>query len=252
MIQNIDSTEFLRRCLNKQSSGRTVFAPIFRLASRVRLTRSWVIRLVCRLEGGQMWSSTYRELMFSYYGVEIGMYSYGSCLRPGCLPAGTRIGNYCSLADGLQVFRRNHPVDRISQHPFFFNPAAGLLVSNTIPSVLESPLTIGHDVWIGHRVIVAPGCKKIGDSAVIASGAIVTADVPAFAIVGGVPARLIRWRLPEELRALWIESKWWLKPVNELATQLDKFVDAFCAERPLFSKDSSLLDTSNTQRLDPE
>lgn len=177
-----------------------------------------------------MWSVTYRELMCTHYGVEIGMHSYGPCLVPAYLPAGTRVGNYCSLAAGLQVFRRNHPVDRMSQHPFFFNVAAGLLDRDTIPTVKDNPLTIGHDVWIGQNVLIAPGCRRIGDGAVVASGAVVTADVPAFAIVGGVPAKLIRWRLSEERRTVWLKSEWWLKPINELAEQVDQFVGPFCPE----------------------
>ena len=174
-----------------------------------------------------MWSTTWRELMRVHYGVEIGKHSYGPCLAPGQLPAGTSIGNYCSLAAGLQVLRRNHPVDRLSQHPFFFNAAAGLLDHDTIPPVEKNPLTIGHDVWIGQNVLIAPGCRQIGNSSVIASGAVVTADVPPFAIVGGVPAKLLRWRLSEELRAAWAQSQWWLKPVNELADRLDDFIVPF-------------------------
>jgi virginiamycin A acetyltransferase len=176
-----------------------------------------------------MWSTTYRELMRSHYGVSIGIHSYGPCLLPGHLPAGTRVGNYCSLAGGLQVFRRNHPVDRISQHPFFFNAAVGLLDRDTIPAVEDNPLTIGHDVWIGQNVLIAPGCRSIGHGAVVASGAVVTADVAACALVGGVPAKLIRWRLSEELRAAWLRSEWWLKPVSELAEQVDTFTEPYCS-----------------------
>ena len=174
-----------------------------------------------------MWSLTYRELMQTHYGVEIGMHSYGPCLVPGYLPPGTRVGNYCSLANGLYALRRNHPVDRLSQHPFFFNAAAGLLDCDTIPSVADNPLSIGHDVWIGHNVLIAPGCRSIGDSAIVAAGAIVTADVPSFAIVGGVPAKFLRWRISDESRKAWLLSQWWLKPVGELAGQLDSFTRPF-------------------------
>lgn len=174
-----------------------------------------------------MWSATYRELMRVHYGVEIGIHSYGPCLFPGRLAPGTRIGNYCSLAAGLQVIRRNHPTDRISQHPFFYSSALGFLDRDTVPAVTENPLIIGHDVWIGQNVLIAPGCRRIGDSAVVASAAVVTSDVPAFAIVGGVPAKLIRWRLSEELRAAWVQSQWWLKPVSELGDRLETFCRSF-------------------------
>jgi acetyltransferase-like isoleucine patch superfamily enzyme len=174
-----------------------------------------------------MWSVTYRALMRKHYGVDIGIHSYGPGLFPGKIPAGTQVGNYCSLAAGLHVLRRNHPVDRISQHPFFFNVEAGLLDHDTIPDVVNNPLRIGHDIWIGQNVMITPGCRCIGDSAVIAAGAVVTSDVLPFAIMGGVPAKIIRWRLSEELRAEWVATQWWLNPVSELADRLDQFTTSF-------------------------
>lgn len=174
------------------------------------------IRLVCRIEGGQMWSATYRELMSRHCQVEIGIHSYGQPLVPGFLPPGTRVGNYCSLADGMTIFRRNHPTDRISQHPFFYNAAVGILKEDSIGNVEDNPLTIGHDVWIGHGVIVTAGCRSIGDSAVVASGAVVTSDVAPFAIVGGVPSKLIRSRISSELIDIIRASQWWLMPYSEL------------------------------------
>lgn len=178
--------------------------------------------------------------MWKYYRVGIGIHSYGPCLAPGRLPQGTVVGNYCSLAAGMQVLRRNHPVDRISQHPFFFNAAAELLERDTITAVAENRLTIGHDVWIGQNVLIAPGCRTIGDSAVVAAGAVVTADVPPFAIVGGIPAKLLRWRLPEEHREVWLRSEWWLQPITELARFLPAFVQEFSPETvPIFRRDAA-------------
>jgi acetyltransferase-like isoleucine patch superfamily enzyme len=177
-----------------------------------------------------MWSQTFRELVLAYYDVEIGSHSYGPCLRPGFLPPGTRLGNYCSFAPGIHVLRRNHPTDRLSQHPFFFNSSTGLLAHDSIPAVDQNPLTIGHDVWVGLGVAIAPGCRNIGDGAVIAAHSVVTADVPPLAIVGGVPARFIRWRFPEQLHDAWLQSGWWLKPVDALAAPVDAFLEPFGAE----------------------
>ncbi len=58
----------------------------------------------------------------------------------------------------------------------------------------KAPLVIGNDVWIGARAMVLPGCKKIGNGAVIGAGAVVTKDVPDYAIVGGNPARILKYR----------------------------------------------------------
>ena len=178
-----------------------------------------------------MWSTTYRSLMLEHLGVEIGLHSYGPCLWPGNLPPGTRVGNYCSLAAGVEVLRRNHPTDRLSQHPFFFNSALGLLAKDTIPAEADNPLSIGHDVWLGLGVVVAPGCTTIGDGATVAAGAVVCRDVPPLAIVGGVPAKFIRWRLPQEVHAAWFESRWWLKSADELPGPIDSFLRPFATDR---------------------
>jgi virginiamycin A acetyltransferase len=171
--------------------------------------RPYVQRLCLRLEGGPMYSVTWRQILSATHGVEIGRYSYGDILKPGLLPPGTRVGNYCSVGTGLIVRRRNHPIDRIVLHPFFYNSRLGLLARDMIEDDRDNPLTIGHDVWIADRVTILPGCRQIGNGAVIAAGAVVTRDVPAYGIVGGTPARLMRMRF-DETRIAWIESsQWW-------------------------------------------
>jgi len=182
-----------------------------------------------------MWSATYRELMRRHYGVEIGMHSYGPSLNPGGLPEGTHIGNYCSLAAGIVVFRRNHPTNRFSQHPFFFNADLGLVEDDTIYAVRDHPLNVGHDVWIGGNAIITPRCQSIGLGAVVGAGAVVTKDVPPFAIVGGIPARRIGERFPVEVQQVVMESRWWEYPLPQLVPLL-----------PIFLKNASL---ENARRL---
>ena len=219
--------EFNIRARRHTRRARSPAAPILEIACRFRGLRGAAIRYVCRLEGGEMWSLTFRELLRRYYDVEVGIHSYGPCLRPGYLPPGTRVGNYCSLAAGIQVLRRNHPIDRLSQHPFFFNSVTGLLDEDTIGPVTDNPLTIGHDVWLGFGVVVAPGCRTIGNGAVVAAQSVLTADVPPLAVVGGVPAKFIRWRFPQQLHDAWLGSGWWLKPVDALPLPIDSFLEPF-------------------------
>src|ERR1017187_10039206 len=161
--------------------SRSPLAFLFRALRSLRglgSLRSMAVRGACRLEGGEMWSQTFRDLLREHYDVEVGLHSYGPALWPGNLPRGTRVGNYCSFADGVQVLRRNHPIDRLSQHPFFFNAAVGLLSRDKIQAVTDNPLHIGHDVWIGQNVLIAPGCTSVGNCAVVAAGAVVSKDVP--------------------------------------------------------------------------
>jgi hypothetical protein len=99
-------------------------------------------------------------------------------------------------------------------------------------------VTIGHDVWIGHGAIVLPG-RNIGTGAVVAAGAIVTKDVPAYTIVGGNPARVIRRRFPEATADRLAALGWWdwdhdtlriaLPDFRNLA--IDEFLDKYAGHR---------------------
>lgn len=183
---------------------------------KIRRLRGLVERVCLRLEGGAMFSATWRVILRQWHDVEVGRYTYGSLLRPGALPPGTRVGAYCSVGSGLIVRRRDHPVDRPVLHPFFYNAALGLLTRDTIPSNRDNPLEIGHDVWIGDRVTILSGCRRIGNGAVVAAGAVVTRDVKPYAVVGGVPARVLRMRFDPERVAQIEESRWWQREIADL------------------------------------
>jgi len=170
---------------------RSRLAPLLLRAYALRPLRSVCVNLALRLEGGAFHSATLRRLLARYHGVRIGAYSYGPCLTPGLFPAGVTIGRYVSIGHGVRVFLRNHPMDRPSMHPFFFNSRLGYIAQDTVPM---SRLWIGHDAWIGENAIITPSCHRIGIGAVIGAGAVVTRDVPDFAVVAGNPAALIRYR----------------------------------------------------------
>jgi acetyltransferase-like isoleucine patch superfamily enzyme len=91
---------------------------------------------------------------------------------------------------------------------------------DAIPNVRDNPLTIGNDVWIGDRVLILGGCKSIGNGAVIAAGAVVSRDVAPYAVVGGVPARLIRMRFNEAQIAKIEKSRWWERKISELVASM--------------------------------
>ena len=183
---------------------------------RIRRLRSLVLKACARLENGAMHSPTWRYILQTYHRATIGRYTYGSIMTPGILPPGSRIGAYGSVGSDLIVRRRDHPVSQPILHPYFYNSALGLLTRDSIPCDQDNPLTIGHDVWIGDRVTVLSGCRTIGNGAVLAAGAVVTADVPPYAIVGGVPARVIRMRFNAAQIAIIENSAWWERDIATL------------------------------------
>ena len=199
-----------------ETRSRSPLAPAITFAYRVGCFRGSLRMLAKRLEGGEMHSSTLRRLMADFHGVKVGSYSYGPCLTPGVFPWGTVIGRYCSFADGIRVFRRNHPVGFLSQHPFFYNSRLGLVSKDTIEDVADNPLHIGSDVWIGSGVTILAGCRHIGDGAVIGAGAVVSRDVPPFSVFAGNPARFLRDRYAQDVRDFIAQTRWWEFPLSTL------------------------------------
>lgn len=193
-------------------------------AYRSRITRPLVRIVLDRFDGGYMLSRVWRRIFREIEGVELGVMSRGAGLKPGTLPKGTKVGNFSCLGKGLLVLRRNHTFHRISQHPVFFNRILGLVAEDTIAHVHQNRLRIGSDVWFGLNVTICPGCSNIGDGAIIGVGAVVTKDVPPFAIVAGNPARVIRKRFEPAIEQLVAASEWWLQPPSRIIEHSDLFM----------------------------
>jgi len=214
---------------------RSFMAPVLFWLYGIRPFRRFCIRLACRLEGNDFYSATLREIIVCYHGVKVGAYSYGPCLEPGAFPPGTTVGRYVSIASGVRILNRNHPTDRLSTHPFFYSSKLGVVDEDTITC---TSLEIGHDAWIGADALITPGCSRIGIGAVVGAGALVTKNVPDFAVVAGNPARVLRYRFSEPVRDLIRRSEWWEQPVEVcsrvLATMTRKLDDPW--EHPLLSR----------------
>jgi acetyltransferase-like isoleucine patch superfamily enzyme len=139
---------------------------------------------------------------------EIHSYTY---LGKNCLVQNTSIGKFCSIANDVLIGLGNHPLDLLSTSPLFYrinNPLHISLMKTDRDIVEYKPISIGNDVWIGTRSIIMDGVS-IGHGAVIAANSAVTKDVPPYAVVGGVPAKIIKYRFPAEKIASIIKSKWW-------------------------------------------
>lgn len=191
-----------------------------------------------RQEGGEFYSATLRDILERYHGVQVGAYSYGEALVPGSFPRGVTVGRYVSVATGVQVLLRNHPLDCLSTHPFFFNKDLGYVKEDTVSF---HTLEIGHDAWVGSRAIITPGCRRIGIGAVVGAGSVVTKDVPDFAVVAGNPARTIKLRFDDATIAEILASHWWDKPVWELVhciSQMNTPVAKSVSNHPLLSESS--------------
>ncbi len=180
--------------------------------SGVSRLRAKCLALAFRLEGGQHFSVTAREIIRGRCGVEIGAYSYGHCFVPFAFPPGVVVGRYVSIADGVSIFTRNHPMNTLSTHPFFFNRCLGVIEQD---AVRYGPFEVASDAWVGANAIFTPGCRRVGLGAVVGAGSVVTRDVPDFAIVVGNPAKVIRSRFDERTCEAIRMSKWWESPLTE-------------------------------------
>jgi len=130
------------------------------------------------------------------------------------------IGRYCSIARKVALMGSSHPDDWVSSHPFSHNPDPVQGVKAYLKDIgaqhfylakharPDPYVYIGHDVWIGDDAMIKRGVT-IGHGAVIGARALVTKDVPPYAIVGGTPARIIRYRFDEALIERLLASQWW-------------------------------------------
>jgi virginiamycin A acetyltransferase len=137
------------------------------------------------------------------------LYAYG--------PERLIIGRYCALASGVRFVMpgANHADLGPSTFPFgiFGEPWAERTMDLVMGAPSRGDTTVGHDVWLGYRALVMPGVR-IGHGAVIAAGSVVAADVPAYAIAGGNPARVIRRRFDDADVELLLRAAWWDWPVE--------------------------------------
>ena len=123
-----------------------------------------------------------------------------------------QIGKFCSIACGAKFLfnSANHTLSSLSTYPFpLFFEEWGLEKKDVTKAWdNKGDIVIGNDVWIGYEAVILAGVT-IGDGAIIGTRAVVTKDVPPYTIVGGVPAKPIKRRFPEETISALLEIQWW-------------------------------------------
>ena len=144
------------------------------------------------------------------------------------------VGKFCSIASGTLIGMGTHTLNQLSTSSVFTESKNGTGQKWVARTKVEPfrKVKVGNDVWIGTRAMVMGGVT-IGDGVVVGAGAVVTKDIPPYAIVGGVPARIIRYRLPERIVDEVLKHEWWNLPDEWLKENIQLFqkdIDADMAQ----------------------
>ncbi len=172
------------------------------------------------VERGRVWrwqrdpfrSQPLRRWFRERHRIDVGLYSYG-CFDQWRMPGPLVVGRYCSIARTVRSAPINHPTQAITTHPALYERQFGVVDDDLH---YEDPQIIEDDVWIGHHAVILPGCRRIGRGSIVGAGAIVTRDVPRYAIVAGNPARVLRERFPRDVQVALEQSRWWEMDLADL------------------------------------
>lgn len=159
----------------------------------------------------------------SYFSGTMG---YGTYICNNCHIVGS-IGRFCSIAAEVKNSLGVHPMTTpyVTTSPMFFSmrkQTGRTFAKKQLFSELKSPVVIGHDCWIGQRAFLVGGIT-VGHGAVVLAGAVVTKDVPPYSVVGGVPAKVLRYRYDEDTIEFLMKSEWWNKPIEWLEVNYELF-----------------------------
>ena len=170
-------------------------------------------------------NSTFTKYTKIGYGVRLLGSHIGKYTRisKNCSLLFTSIGNFSSLAGNIQLGAGRHPLSHASTSQLFYNTNS--LFNKWVKPIdykQNLPIKIGNDVWIGSNCFIKGGIT-IGDGVVIGTRSVVTKDIPPYAIVAGVPAKIIRYRFGPEVIAKLMEIKWW----DFTDAKIDELIDFF-------------------------
>lgn len=198
----------------------------FKLRGIAKLHWSNTIALNSKFEGG---NKLYPKSKFR------GILGFGSYIGPGS-ELNASVGRYCSIGPNVKTIAGRHPIDGVfvSTSPVFYSLKKQCGITYTKYQRFEEfkyalpseriDVEIGHDVWLGEGVRIIAG-TKIGHGAIILSGSIVTKDVAPYTILGGAPAKVLRYRFEDKDIQTLLRFEWWKKDTNWLKNHVDEMSD---------------------------
>ena len=192
--------------------------------------------MMCIIRNTKFEGKNYVGKFSKIYNSKIGFASY---FGRSCFFISSEIGRFCSIGSNVCVIHGSHPINFVSTHPAFYsNNCTGLFFDNGLifqeykysDSSQKYFVSIGNDVWIGNNCLILQGVS-IGDGAIIAAGSVVTKNVEPYSIVGGVPAKIIKYRFEKKYIDKLMKLSWWNKDLDWIEnnacnfSELDKLLE---------------------------
>lgn len=180
------------------------------------------LNLGCSIMNVKFGNHIYIGRDVSLINIEIGDHSY---VNSSSQIRNANIGKFCSIASNVKIVLGWHPVDLITTHPAFYSNNKSFTTFSKKNYFKEyKSVIIGNDVWIGEEVMI-PGGVKIGDGAIIAARSVVTKDIPPYTMVGGIPAKIIKYRFNSDEITILLDFKWWDKDEEWFRKYYHKFLN---------------------------